>query len=294
MAAVLISALALSGCAEGDAEPVFAPVYDGIETGLLDGDLVNFRVAMRGARDEADVERYAECAAALDRIRAAQGILNQEHGRLTGQLRVTCATSFGQRFLGPFINEFAARHPGIDIDLFLTNRNVDLIEEGFDLGIRMGKLEDSSLLSRRLCDRTEYICASPDYFRRHPVPVSLEDLDRHNCLRGTNDFWNIYEAGERKRLPVSGRFRSNSGDVLLDSAIRGLGLVQLPDYYLGEALANGQLVTVLEEFRDPYSGVWLVYPNTRFRPRRLNTLIDFLTERFQAFLPSATSASWPH
>lgn len=175
---------------------------------------------------------YAECAAALDRIRAAEGTLNQEHGRLTGQLRVTCATSFGQKFLGPFINEFAVRHPDIEVDLFLTNRNVDLIEEGFDLGIRMGKLEDSSLLSRRLCDRTEFICASPGYLRHNGVPERLEELAQHNCLRGTNDFWNVYEGGTQKRLPVSGSFRSNSGDVLLDAAVRGLGLVQLPDYYL--------------------------------------------------------------
>lgn len=228
---------------------------------------------------------YAECAAALDRIRTAEGTLNQEHGRLTGQLRVTCATSFGQKFLGPFINEFAIRHPDIEVDLFLTNRNVDLIEEGFDLGIRMGKLEDSSMLSRRLCDRSEFICGSPDYFRRHPVPTTLEDLSRHNCLRGTNDFWNVYEGGGRKRLPVSGSFRANSGYVLLDAAIRGLGLVQLPDYYLTGALDSGQLVSVMEEFHDPYSGVWMVYPNTRFRPRRLNALIDFLADRFGAFSP---------
>lgn len=233
---------------------------------------------------------YAECAAALDRIRAAEGILNQERGRLTGRLRVTCATSFGQRFLGPLINEFAVRHPGIDVDLFLTNRNVDLVEEGFDLGIRMGKLEDSSMLSRRLCDRTEFICGSPEYFRRNGVPVSLEDLEGHNCLRGTNDFWNVYEKGVRKRLPVSGSFRSNSGDVLLDAALRGLGLAQLPDYYLREALASGQLVTVMDDFHDPYSGVWLVYPNTRFRPRRLTALIDFLTRRFEVFLPEGTNA----
>lgn len=224
---------------------------------------------------------YAECAAALERIRLAQGTLNQEHSRLTGPLRVTCATSFGQKFLGPVINEFAVKHGGIEIDLALTNRNVDLIEEGFDLGIRMGKLEDSSMLSRRLCDRTEFICASPDYLRKCGAPDRLEDLAGHNCLRGTNDFWNVYEGGERKRLAVSGSFRANSGYVLLDAAIRGLGLVQLPEYYLNRALQSGRLVSVMDEFRDPYSGVWLVYANTRFRPRRLTALIDFLVGRFE-------------
>lgn len=249
-----------------------------------------FRTTRSVRLDENAEPFYADCAAALEQIRLAQSTVNQGGRRLNGRLRVTCATSFGQKYLGPFINEFAVKYPDIEVDLFLTNRNVDLIEDGFDLGIRMGKLEDSSMLSRRLCDRSEFICGSPEYFRRHPVPGTLSDLARHNCLRGTNDFWNVYDGGRQKRLPVSGSFRANSGYVLLDAAVRGLGLVQLPDYYLKDALEKGQIVSVLDDFHDPYSGVWLVYPNTRFRPRRLSALIDFLVERFGAFSPKGTPA----
>ena len=226
---------------------------------------------------------HAECATAIERIRAAEQLLNRSSGKLAGAIRITCATSFGQQYLAPQVNAFMALHPDIEIELYLTNRNVNLIEEGFDLGVRMGKLEDSSLLSRRLCDRTEYICGSRRYFQRIPPPQCLEDLEQHICLRGTNDFWNVYVNGQRERLPVFGRFRSNSGYALLDAATRGIGLVQLPDYYVDEHLKHGELVAVLDVFRDPYSGVWLVYPNTKFRPARLSKLIEFLTDKFQGF-----------
>ncbi|WP_417533824.1 LysR family transcriptional regulator [Marinobacterium stanieri] len=244
-----------------------------------------YRTTRKFRLSEAGEHYYQHCRDLLQGFSAAEEELSSFQAEPSGKLRVTCATTFGERFLAPQLNDFMLAYPKISLDLHLTNRQTDLITEGYDLAIRMGTLKDSSLLARRLCDRREYLCASPEYLQRYPMPHTLSELSRHNCLLGSNTFWLFSENGQRRELRVNGNWRSNSGPALMDAVSKGLGIAQLPDYYVEPALERGELVSMLEQYRYPFSGVWLVYPQARQRSPKLQLLCDFLVERFGQGLP---------
>ncbi|GHD40796.1 DNA-binding transcriptional regulator, LysR family [Marinobacter persicus] len=234
---------------------------------------------------EAGETYFQQCHSLMEGFISAEEELRQAQQKPAGSLRVTCATTFGERFLAPALNDFVTRYPDIQLDLHLTNRQTDLVSEGYDLAVRMGSLKDSSLLSRRLCDRREYLCASPAYLQRHGMPHTLAELAHHNCLLGSNTWWLFSENGQRRELKVTGNWRSNSGPALLDAVRKGLGIAQLPDYYVEPLLARGELVSMLEQYRYPFSGVWLVYPQAKQRSVKLKVLNEFLIERFSRGLP---------
>jgi len=141
-------------------------------------------------------------------------------------------------------------------------------------------MRESTLIAKRLCDRREHIVASPDYLTRIAPPLTLTDLERHNCLVGTRGYWLLQERGQRKDLVVRGNWQANSGPALLDAALKGLGLAQLPDYYVDEFLAQGRLVAVLDDYRFHDAGVWVVYPQQRHLAPKVRLFIDYLAERF--------------
>ncbi len=234
---------------------------------------------------EAGEQYFEQCSQLLHGFLSAEEQISRAQEQPTGLLRVTCAATFGERFVAPMLPAFMRRYPQLEIELHLSNRRVDLIGEGYDLAIRLGRLQDSSLLARRLCDRREYVCASPDYLQRHPMPHTLNELSQHNCLVGTSGSWLFQEQGQRRELRVSGNWRSNSGPAVLAAVEAGLGIAQLPDYYVEPQLASGRLVSMLDSYRYPHSGVWLVYPKVRQQLPRLKLLCDFLIERFSSEKP---------
>src|SRR5690606_24052570 len=140
-----------------------------------------------------------------------------------------------------------------------TNQTLDLVDEGYDLAIRLGKLTDSTLIAKRLSSRTQYVCASPDYLSAHGEPHSLPEVAQHNCLAGTLDYWRFQEGGKERTVKVEGNISCNSGWALVDAAIKGIGIVQLPDYYVFRHIENGQLVSLLDPLRQPDEGIWGVY-----------------------------------
>ncbi|WP_110667832.1 LysR substrate-binding domain-containing protein [Salinicola halophilus] len=222
---------------------------------------------------------FEHCRALLDGFREAEDALNALQTQPQGRLALSCATTFGERFIAPLVNDFHRRYPQLDVHLHFTNRSVELIDEGFDVAIRMGVLKDSSLLARRLCDRREYVVGSPDYFQRMPAPHSLSELTHHSCLVGSRDSWLFQVDGRRREIKVSGNWRGNSGPALLDAACKGLGLAQLPDYYVEEALARGELVSVLDRYQFTDTAVWAVYPRHRQLSSKIRLLVDFLAQQ---------------
>lgn len=230
---------------------------------------------------EAGERYYDQCNHLLQGFLSAEAQISREQQQLTGLIRLTCAATFGERFIAPLLPAFLQRYPQLEIDLHLSNRRVDLIREGYDLAIRLGTMKDSSLLARRLCQRQEYLCASPAYLDRHPVPHTLGELSQHNCLLGTNPFWLFQQQGHRREFRPQGNWRSNSGPAVLEAVKAGLGIAQLPDYYVEPELRQGRLVSLLEQYRYPYSGVWLVYPKMGRELPRLTLLCDYLIEAFE-------------
>lgn len=229
---------------------------------------------------DAGEEYYEECNRLLQGFLSAEQKISQQSEEPSGLLKITCGATFGERFIAPLLPAFLKRYPKLKVDLHLSNSRVDLIRDGYDLAIRLGTMEDSSLLARRLCDRTEYICASPEYLELYGSPHTLNELSRHNCLQGSTATWLFMDNGHRREFRVDGNWRSNSGPALVEAVKAGIGIAQLPDYYVAPMLKSGELVSLLDNYRYPLSGVWLVYPKVRQQLPRLKLLCDYLIESF--------------
>ncbi|CAO3438710.1 LysR family transcriptional regulator [Azospirillum doebereinerae] len=215
-----------------------------------------------------------------DAFLAVGDLQGTEPGEVKGRLRMTCATSYGERFVVPLVNDLLERHPQLSVEVELTNRTLDLVQEGFDLAIRLGRLNESSLVATRVAPRVMHLCASPAYLERHGTPTRLADLAKHDCLIGTSDSWlfneGMEEDGREWLFRPRGRWRCNSGFSVLDAALRGFGLCQLPDYYVKGPVAEGKLVPLLEAHRPPNTAVWAVYPQKRHVPPKVHAAIRHL------------------
>lgn len=203
-----------------------------------------------------------------------------------GLLRINVGTAFGMYQLTPALPEFLARHPEIQVEITVTDRIVDLIEEGADLGIRLGTLPDSSLVARKICDFERVVCASPGYLRRHGVPRKAADLLRHNCLSISHSpalrRWQFKARdGGVEHIEVSGTVSANSAESLLQLALLGVGIIRLSDAIVGKPIRERRLVRVLQNIQhaEPVP-LHAVYPQGRHRSPRLAAMIDFLVERF--------------
>lgn len=219
---------------------------------------------------------YQHARKILDDMQAAERAVMEMEGKPTGKLRITAPVYYGEYFLAPLVNDFLLQYPQLDLELKLTNETVDLVREGYDLAIRLGTLDSSSLMCRKLARRTQYLCASPAYLAAHGTPQTLADLANHRCLGGSLDHWRFLENGKLRNWRVGSAWSCNSGLALKDAALKGLGIVQLPDYYVQEALAQGSLVSLLESHRLPDDGVWVVYPQNRHLSPKVRLLVDFL------------------
>lgn len=242
------------------------------------GTTLLYRTTRRIRLTEAGELYYQRCHHLFEAFHEAEAAVKELQERPVGLLSLTSATTFGERFLAPLVNDFMQLHPQLSVRLHLTNRQVDIIDEGFDIAIRMGALNDSTLIARRLCERREYIVGSPDYFTRYGQPHTLSELSRHRCLVGSRTHWRFDVDGLRREIRVDGPLQGNSGVALLDATLKGLGIAQLPDDYVEAYLANGQLISVLNSYRHNDTGVWAVYPHHRHRSPKVRQFLDFLVE----------------
>ncbi|WP_333609178.1 LysR family transcriptional regulator [Arsukibacterium sp.] len=193
-----------------------------------------------------------------------------------GLIKLTAPVFYGETRLAPLLHNFLKLYPDTELDLQLSNNKLDLIQGGFDLAIRLGTLESSSLIARKLASRTQYVVASPAYLAAYGTPDTIAELAQHQCLTGTVVQWRFMQQGKIQQFKPQGRITCNSGVALLDAALKGLGLVQLPDYYVKDQLQSGELVAVLNELRQPDDGIWAIYPQNRHLSAKVRVLVDFL------------------
>ncbi|MFG6176651.1 LysR family transcriptional regulator [Halomonas sp. THAF12] len=249
------------------------------------GTTLLYRTTRRIRLTEAGRLYYQHCQHLFEGFREAETAVKELQDTPTGRLGLTCATTFGERFIAPLVHDFMCAHPRLEVHMHFTNRQVDIIDEGFDVAIRMGALKDSTLIARRLCERREYVVGSPSYFTRIAQPHSLSELSRHRCLIGSKDHWRFDVDGVRREVRVDGPWRGNSGPALLDATLKGLGLAQLPDYYVEEYLARGKLISVLDAYRHGDTAVWAVYPRHRHRSAKVQRFLDYLVAHIGETLP---------
>tara|TARA_R110001592_G_scaffold350408_1_gene646528 strand:+ start:1749 stop:2615 length:867 start_codon:yes stop_codon:yes gene_type:complete len=224
---------------------------------------------------------YQHCRNLLDGLDTAEQAITNLQSSPQGKIKLTAPVTYGEQKILPLVNDFVALHNEIEVTTELTNHRVDLIDGGFDVAIRLGQLRDSTLIAKQLSQRSNYVCVSENYLQKHGQPHSLSELKHHNCLLGTRDYWRFIEQGKEKTVRVKGNLRCNSGLSLVDAALKDIGIVQLPDYYVQSYIKSGQLVTILDQFREPAEGIWAVYPQNRYLSPKIRLLIDHLVKHLQ-------------
>ncbi|MGS0681759.1 LysR substrate-binding domain-containing protein [Shewanella sp. 125m-7] len=220
---------------------------------------------------------YQHCRQVLDGLEEAERAITNLQTSPRGLLKITAPVTYGEMTMAPLINDFASLYPELEVKLNLTNQKLDLVDEGYDLAIRLGHLEDSSMMAKKLSSRTQYVCASPSYISTYGIPHSLSELDQHNCLIGTMDYWRFQENSKTRNVRVKGSLSCNSGHALVDAAIKGIGIVQLPDYYVLPFIESGELTPLLEQNRQPEEGIWALYPQNRHLSPKVRMLLDHLS-----------------
>lgn len=205
-----------------------------------------------------------------------------EQGVPQGDLRVTCSTAMGERFIAPIIRRFAMHYPRLKVSIDLTNRLVDLITEGYDLGIRTGYTADPRLISTQVASRTLYTCAAPSYIARAGTPDTVESLAGHDCIAGTSGTWHFSVAGQEVIHRPRGRFRCNSGHAVMEACIAGLGVCQLPDFYILPYLKHGMVKLILEDYRAEDEPIWAVYPQRRHLLPKVQGVLECLQHELGA------------
>ncbi len=222
----------------------------------------------------------------VEDLEALTGGLRQAAQEITGTLRVTASASFGRQYLSPLLPEFLALHPRVRLSINLTDQMVDLVSAGFDMAIRIGALDDSSLVARKLAVNHRVLCASPDYLRRHGAPRTPQELADHECVllvgsQGRQDVWRFGDgAGGEIAVRVRGRVETNYGELVRDSAVAGMGIAVHSSWHVCNDLREGRLVQVLPDYPLADSGIYAVMPQRRLVPPRVRAFGDFLAERF--------------
>jgi len=221
---------------------------------------------------------YQHCRSVLDGLDAAERAITNLQSKPQGKIKLTAPVTYGEKQILPLVNDFLKQYSDVEVSAYLSNQRIDLVEDGYDLAIRLGNLSDSSMMAKKLGERSNFVCASPLYLRKHGIPHSVSELNKHSCLLGTSDYWHFRESDKEKSIRITGRLRYNSGYSLTDAALKGLGIVQLPDYYVKQHLQSGELVTLLDNYRAPDEGIWAIYPQNRHLSPKIRLLVDYLVE----------------
>jgi DNA-binding transcriptional LysR family regulator len=227
---------------------------------------------------------YERCKAVLEEAAAAEACIDTLRGAPRGLLRVTASVTYGARKVAPALADFLRQYPDVQAELVLSDRTVDLIEEGFDAAIRIGKLDDSGLIARPLAPYRMMICAAPAYLAAHAAPRRPRDLDRHACLAywSLQGYWKLTgRDGREHPVRVESRLRTNNGDALRQAALAGFGIVMQPQVLLEDDVRAGRLVPLLSNYRLPAAPVHLVYLPDRKPTVKLQCFIDFMLARFE-------------
>ncbi len=229
---------------------------------------------------------YHQSVRILEDVLEAELATSQAHATLKGSLKIALPSTFGLMHMGPAINEFSQENPKIEFDLDFNDREVDLIQEGFDLAIRIANLPDSSLIARRLAPIQFVMCASPAYLEQMGTPQSPDELSEHQCLVYSLirdfEYWHLSDSNGREiRVKIRPHLKASTGEFLKDAAVEGLGIILLPSFIAYKEIERGALVQILKEYKLPQMDAYAIYPQTRHLSQRVRAFVDFLVKRFE-------------
>jgi len=229
---------------------------------------------------------YEKCKAIQRELEEADNLASLLQSRVSGQLRISTSVGFGRRVLTPLVLAFMRKHPEISIDLSFDDRYVNLVEQGVDVAIRMGRLADSSLGARYLGTNPWVLVAAPAYLKTHAAPKAPADVGQHPCLIYSSvqgdERWVFSQGGREESIPVHGPLRTNNLSVVLEAAQEAMGLAILPWYVAYEAVQAKRVVPLLTQHALPVQEMHAVFPSPKLVPSKVTTFISFLQERFTA------------
>jgi len=242
---------------------------------------------------------YARMTDVISRLQqAVDEAAGSDAAALSGSLRIAAPMTFGTAYLGPLLFKFMQEHPLLELTLDCDDRHVDILGGGYDLGVRIGRLSDSSLMARRLAPSARVLCCSPAYLERHGAPENVAAIQQHQCIcygsASITPYWQFAAAergGKLQQIVVRGRTHLNNGESMRDAAVAGLGLAVLPLFIAAPALRAGTLVTLLPKTPPAPDTIHAVYPQTRYVSRAVRALIDMLAASLQGVPPWAEPAA---
>ncbi|MFW6067233.1 MAG: LysR family transcriptional regulator [Myxococcota bacterium] len=245
------------------------------------------RTTRRLALTEAGSAFYEHCARIVSEANEARSQITEAGSTPRGLLRVNAPVTLSEVYLAQVMPRFLALHPDVRVEITTDDRFVSVIDDGYDVVVRMAVLEDSSLIARKLASDRRVVCASPGYLEAAGTPRHPSDLLQHNCLRyaymTVRDEWQFQGPEGRVSVSVRGNFQANNGTLLKQAAVEGLGLVMIPRFMVAAELADGRLVEVLADFGVPEHGIYAVYAQRRHVSPKVRAFVDFLVDAFEGF-----------
>jgi LysR family transcriptional regulator, regulator for bpeEF and oprC len=246
------------------------------------------RTTRRVSLTEHGAAYFERCRAALAELEEAELVLKNAQLKPSGNLHIDVPVVYGRLKVAPLLGAFHERYPDIGLRVTFNDRNVDFIEEGVDVSVRFGVLQDSSLIARRLSSAKLRVVGSPAYFAKFGRPKRVEDLARHNCLaftfRETRQarVWRFVQDGVETSLNPKGNISLSDGVAVCDAACAGRGLAQLQDFFIDGPIARGRLVPILDKFAPSPQPIWVVYPQARHLTPKVRAFVDFMAEKFKS------------
>jgi DNA-binding transcriptional LysR family regulator len=249
----------------------------------LGAQLLN-RTTRRIAMTDVGAAYYERCVRIMAEVEEAEAVVSNLHTKPRGLLRVSVPVILGQLHFAPAVAAFLMQYAEVQLELILNDRYVNLIEEGFDIVVRIDELPDSSMVALRLAPNRRVVCAAPEYFRAHGTPETPDDLMRHNCLTYGPHYphkeWFFRTDEGRRAVRVSGNFQTNNAQALRLAALGGLGMALLPTFIVGGDLRQGLLHPVLSQYVSSDTAIYAVYPHSRHLSPKVRAFVDFMAKRF--------------
>ncbi len=243
------------------------------------------RTTRRVSPTEIGLAYYDRARRVLNDAGEADALVTSMQSAPSGLLRISVATDFGVNHLSPVLGDFLTDFPDVNVNMVLNNRFVELISEGFDMAIRVGELEDSSMRARKLTETTRRMVGSPEYFEKYGRPTRIDDLNEHKLLhyssQSSGNVWKVPAAsGEVRQVRTAGWLSVNDGQSLLNAAVAGLGIAYLPSFLYADAMEKGLVVDAIPDLPVERQGIYAVYPPGRFTQPKVRAFIDFLVHAF--------------
>ncbi|STO54002.1 DNA-binding transcriptional regulator [Canicola haemoglobinophilus] len=256
------------------ASKLIAQLEEQLKTRLLQ------RTTRKTVPTETGILYYQRCQPILAELEDAETSISNFATSLQGNLSISVPRDFGLRFIAPNLPTFIKAHPNLHIEIEFNDRMVDLVAEGVDIALRIGSLQDSSLVAKKIASSTMHFVASPDYLKQHGTPQTPEDLENHDCLlyktTGNQVYWEFAKENKIQRIKMRSKLISNNGLTLAELAKNGLGIINTPLFFIEDELASGELVEILPEYHQQKLDLHIVYPHRRHLSAKVRAFIDFI------------------